>query len=94
MKHLIKGITWVLFIPPAAGGISSKRLVPAAEGFTAVRLANGLPPGWATTDTAHNAIKRTMPTAPGQVQRPEVLICVESVTCAGYPCQTEQLNST
>jgi len=35
-----------------------------------------------------------MPTAPGQVQRPEVLICVESVTCAGYPCQTEQPNST
>jgi ankyrin repeat protein len=28
------------------------------------------------------------------VQRPEVLICVESVTCAGYPCQTKQRNST
>jgi ankyrin repeat protein len=23
-----------------------------------------------------------------------VLICVESVTCAGYPCQTKQRNST
>ena len=28
------------------------------------------------------------------MQRPEVLICVESVTCAGYPCQTKQRNST
>ncbi|MDP7584416.1 MAG: hypothetical protein QF920_01320, partial [Verrucomicrobiota bacterium] len=40
------------------------------------------------------AIKRTRPTTPEQVQQPEVLICVESVTCAGYPCLTKQRNST